>query len=360
MMKIGIVTLPLRNNFGGILQNYALQTVLKQMGHRPVTLLPRFRPWKPTQFRFYVVLAKNMLKKCMGYHAPDYINPAKQNCPPQHEFIERYITKIDWPEYVPLTPGFCKSHDFEAYVVGSDQVWRPRYSPRLEHCFLDFTAGCAVRRIAYAVSFGVDVWEYTPEQTRTCSELVRGFDAVSVRENSGVGLCREYLGVNAAEVLDPTLLLDKDDYNRLCRHIAPCSDRYMAVYMLDRTPWKLRFIKDMADAKQLPIRYLGRDLSVEGWLAMFRDAAFVLTDSFHGSVFSIIYQKDFFSIVNDARGAARFTSLFARLGLSERLVPEMSHGEIEARPVEWEKVSDALNGYRAKSRHFLNDSLDIK
>lgn len=359
-MKIGILTLPLRGNFGGILQNYALQTVLKQMGHHPVTLQPRLQPWKPTQFRFYVVLAKNIVKWCVGYHVPDYINPAKRNCSIQTDFTARHIATIDWPECAPLTSDFCKSHDFEAYIVGSDQVWRPRYSPWLENCFLNFTSGVSVRRIAYAVSFGVDVWEYTPEQTRTCRELARKFDAVSVREDSGIGLCREYLGVDALKALDPTLLLDKDDYDQLCRHIAPCSDGYMAVYILDKTPWKLRFIKDIAEAKHLPIRYLGHDLSVEGWLATFRDAAFVMTDSFHGSVFSILYQKDFFSIVNDARGAARFTSLFAGLGLSERLVPELSHGKIDARPIEWKEVADALNGYRAESRRFLNDSLSIK
>ena len=103
--------------------------------------------------------------------------------------------------------------DFDAIIVGSDQVWRTCYNPQIENAFLDFAKEWKhVRRIAYAPSFGIDEWEYSEEQTQKCRQLVQKFDAVSVREVSGVKLCREYLGVEAKHVLDPTMLLDKEDY----------------------------------------------------------------------------------------------------------------------------------------------------
>ena len=113
--------------------------------------------------------------------------------------------------------AYTSQYRFDAYVVGSDQVWRPTYNlgDKLFDMYLAFADGQQVKRLSYAASFGVDKWEYSDDQTRICSELAKQFDAISVREKSGVKLCADNLGVDAIHVLDPTMLLDPSDYNKL-------------------------------------------------------------------------------------------------------------------------------------------------
>ena len=170
-----------------------------------------------------------------------------------------------------------------------------------------------LKRIAYAASFGVGDWEYSPKQTRECSKLAKKYDAISVREQSGVKLCKEYLGVDATWVLDPTLLLTKEDYLPICKEIPVCNEKYLAVYVLDENDEVTATYEKEAAAHGLVIKKFHADskstLTVPEWLAMFRDASYVVTDSFHGTVFSIIFGKEFKSIYNKGRGTARFESL---------------------------------------------------
>src|SRR5690606_30541311 len=132
---------------------------------------------------------------------------------------------------------------FSAVVVGSDQVWRPRYSPNIYNFFLDFLKNnSTIKKVAYAASFGTEDWEYTEEQTREARELIKHFNAVSVRESSGVLLCDKYLNrKDAVHVLDPTLLLKAEDYNQLINKTK--KEIGLFTYVLDETKEKLDFIK---------------------------------------------------------------------------------------------------------------------
>ena len=157
--------------------------------------------------------------------------------------------------------------------------------------------------MAYAASFGTDQWEYTPEQEAECARLAKLFDAISVREASGVGLCKEHFDVEATHVLDPTLLLTANDYNDLCKGIEP-REPFVFAYILDMTEQKVAEIKAFAEAKGLScfIKSADADISdadsIELWLSYFRDAAYVITDSFHGTAFSINY-NNFITIYNN-------------------------------------------------------------
>src|SRR5690606_15864360 len=102
---------------------------------------------------------------------------------------------------------------FDTYIVGSDQCWRPKYSPNITNYFLDFLNDKQnVIRISYAASFGTSDWEFNEPETKMCRDLIQKFDAVSVRESSGIELCQKYLDKEAQHVLDPTMLLELDDY----------------------------------------------------------------------------------------------------------------------------------------------------
>lgn len=307
-MKIGIVTQPLQNNYGGILQNYALQKILKDLGHQVVTY---DRNYKSTPWWMYLC---SWVKSFIYLFIPGKRRPFAKitSVEKRFAFIQDFISK-NISLSVPTTSiSHIFDNNIDAIVVGSDQIWRPKYAPNIEESYLNF-ANTNVRKIAYAVSFGVDYWEYSSKQTLVCSLLAKKFDSISVREESGVVLCKKYLGVKAAWVLDPTLLIKREDYLKLCCNIPIEKKKILAAYVLNLDERILSLCNSLAKEHGLELKFFSADchaeLSIPEWLAFFRDASYVVTDSFHGTVFSIIFKKDFKCLYNESRGSTRFDSL---------------------------------------------------
>ena len=228
---------------------------------------------------------------------------------------------------------YFKKNEFDCYVVGSDQVWRPCYSPCITDFFLkELPLDRNVIKLAYAASFGTDEWEFSDEETKECAALSKLFDAVSVREKSGVKLCKEYLEIEAEHLLDPTMLIDKEDYiNLFKRTKAQKSERSLFCYILDHNQEVDQMISFMKEDGYIP--YLVScgacptkdnprpyQLTVEEWLQGIYDAEMVLTDSFHACVFSIIFKKPFVVVGNKNRGNARFDSLLNMFDLQKRWI----------------------------------------
>ena len=362
-MRIAILTQPLRYNYGGILQNFALQTVLRRMGHEVVTLDPKrchFEWWQYPLYTFRIKWNCFLQRQLKGeklskehyllYTLQRIFNRLffrrqkgdilyKKN----DDLVTRTLGKNLFPfvdshikrrEYKDLYKDI-KSRDYDAFIVGSDQVWRPEYNSRIENMFLDFTSGWDVKRIAYAASFGIDFWECDPETTEICKRMLKRFDFISVRESSGVKLCKNEFDVDATHVLDPTMLLTKEDYCSLFRlDRVPKSQGNLLVYILDYTDDKRKLVQRIADECHLsPFRvnsdvedYRLSDLSrriqppIERWLRGFYDAEYVITDSFHACVFSIIFGKPFVVYANDSRGKARCESLLQQFSLSNYMI----------------------------------------
>lgn len=379
-MKLGILTLPLHTNYGGILQAYALQTVLERQGHdiRIINLPVREVGKKALiitclrRFMANCLLRKRKpLRAWPNAHEMEVMNRYTR------EFVKRRLKVVECEE-ASLLYDLSVREKLAGYVVGSDQVWRPGYTPDLPAYFLDFLHDKRYKRVAYAASFGVDAWEFSPELTRRCAGLVQLFDAVSVREKSGVGLCREHLGKEASWVVDPTLLLDKGDYLRLLPRAGVGKVRnrsHLMVYMLDKNAEKEDWISKIAENKKLAVHSVcaqakfwdvgkkGLDACVappvEDWISGFSNAEYVITDSFHGTVFAILFHKPFICIVNSSRGAARFTSLLQVLGLEERMFSE--NGVFDAgivdKPIDYDAVDVLLAAEREKAFAFLADAL---
>lgn len=233
-----------------------------------------------------------------------------------------------------------------------------------------------IKRIAYASSFGVDSWEYSSEETKKCAKLAKLFDAISVREQSGVDLCKDYLGVDSRLTLDPTLLLDKEDYLALIgNRYREDNDRGVFTYFLDKNKDKSKAAEYVANELDTHVYSCQAkcgldDLSsadledykipaIQDWLASFANAKFVLTDSFHGMVFSIVFGKPFLVIVNKERGAARFDSLLRKIDGLEYLVHEPSvifKGLIAVNNITALK-NGRLNAMKNDSISFLNEFL---
>lgn len=374
-MRIGILTQPLHNNYGGLLQNYALQTVLISMGHEVYTINIKKRD--STGFRKYASILKRSVQRILDQQIRVRAWPTAEesNVISQHtrRFVDRNINTTDLITRK-VNEKLLDKYGFDAYVVGSDQVWRPKYSPQLSTFFLDFLeTNRDVKKIAYAASFGVSDWEFTDKQTEEYKGLIKLFDAISVREDLGVNLCKEYLNVDASHLLDPTMLLKKEEYISLVeKENIKESSGNLFTYILDANTDKANIVDKITNKYDLksfsvmpPKRFSERfginDCvfpPVEGWIRGFMDAEFVVTDSFHGTVFSILFNKPFISIANESRGITRFKSLLRLYQLEERLVHSLSDFDLlTIKDIDWENVNTILEREKTSSTQFLNEHL---
>ncbi len=362
--KIHIITHPLQGNYGGMLQAYAMQKVVNSIfpdtcqiaqyksGYiaRPATTLRermslRFRVWR-NRLRGRTEKA-NQLERKLSFMT---------QLPSLFRVLGKNVTKYDLtPETV--DPG-------ARYIVGSDQVWRCQYARIIKTVpfyFLDFASEERRREsIAYAASFGSDRWEGTKEQAEECGRLLRQFKAVSVREHSAIQLCRDLFGVEAVQMPDPTLLLQNKDYDELidAERTKKPAKPYIVSYQLDKDAPVSDSMEAVSKSLGMPLLHLNPGAkqedfpgrlchSVSQWVRYMRDAEYVLTDSFHGCVFALIFNKPFVCYGNESRGTARFDSLMQMFHLEARMVtrPELA-AEVLKKPIDWNEI----NGIRAKAR----------
>lgn len=381
-MKIGILTQPLHANYGGLLQNYALQQTLVRAGHEVETI-----DWgggsgfRAMLYRMKVQVLHTLLPN--RYPLLKYMPNDKEKSIIQrntNHFINTYINHTEamhsYEEFVKQ----ASKGKYDAYVVGSDQCWRPCYNAFLSSMFLDFVQDKQIKRIAYAASFGTDKWEFTPQQTAVCALLAKKFDMVSVREDSGVKLCKKHLGVDAVHVLDPTMLLTKEEYIQLIeKEKEPKSNGTLFNYILDPDAKKSVFIQKVAKAKGLKafqvlpkcqtetrtkedVKKCIEDCVFPGvitWLRAFMDAEMTIVDSFHGMVFSIIFNKPFWAIGNVSRGMSRFTSLLKMFHLEDRLLDADNLDDVDfSKPIDWTMVNGILEEKRRECKKLLLTNLN--
>jgi len=378
-MKIGILTLPLtNNNYGGILQAYALLTFLKQMGHDAVFI-----------DRYYPSSSFNTLLKC---HVGSIIHGRgiyKKNSVAQKQIdynaqeLIRFRSKYIQPSTMPIRSNFdlqkLSKMGFDAFIVGSDQVWRGLYIPGLEDTyFLSFVNNKWVKKIAFAASFGKDCLDLNiAKNAKKYAKYLQQFDAISVRENSGITICKEKFNVDAIQLIDPTLLLNASEYVSLIeKECEVGSTGKLCSFFLDSSELKKLILKTFADRTNLEPYILNKNqiinedqkienstesvlYSVTHWLKSINEAEYVITDSFHGCVFSIILKKKFIVVGNQERGIDRFTSLLALFNLSDRLVStEKEALDKLLKPIDYIPITAEIDKYRNEAKLFLKKALN--
>ncbi len=371
-MKVAILTLPLHTNYGGIVQAYALQTMLVRFGHE-VEVLQKIEG-KQDESLFYKLplygrrIARKILK---DWSTPILLEKRlklerpiiRQNT---NKFINQYIREV-------TSLRDIQSTDYDVIVVGSDQIWRKPYfkgmwRTGIKDAFLDFTKDWKIKRIAYAASFGMDnISEYSKKEISECLKAVQAFSMVSVRELSGLNICTEKLGRDASHLLDPTMLLDKQDYVSLIENSDVArSAGNLFCYILNPDEYKSDVISKLSKGFNLtpfsvnaPVNNHGVSINnriqppVEQWLRGFMDAELVITDSFHACVFSIIFGKPFMAIGNKYRGMGRFTSLLKTFGLEKCLMSENMEIISQLPQIDWNTVNSRLSRLKERSISFL-------
>ena len=390
-LNIGIISLygwlKLWDNYGTLLQNFALQTFLQKKGHETFWIRTRVAPSTQNRMeKFYVegidtlrsflrllatpILGVSRSKKLASFNArhPRYFN----------EFMARHI---------PVTPQEYTAQELidappevDALIVGSDQVWRDVTKVN----FLGFGPH-DITRIAYAVSapwpaldkgWFESAVRYTPK-----------FDAVSVREVEGVEVCNKLGRADVTHVLDPVLLLEASDYLDIIRQDE--QDQQFA------TPFVLGYFVNIDNLEQIPwgptvefaharggdllaVPMQGAELVIPNkyiyvpspseWMNAFHKTDCVVTNSYHGALFAIVMQKPFLVFLQDGAGShqnGRFTSALKPLGLEDRLLTsdtwrDATPDELESRmakPIDWGSVAVRLAEWRKISEEFLDQAL---
>ncbi|MDG1701932.1 MAG: polysaccharide pyruvyl transferase family protein [Opitutae bacterium] len=366
-MKVCILSLPLNWNYGGILQQFALQKILKDMGHS-VTLLSRRKS------RNLIFKALVLFKWGLWVSSLSKIKWLRERIPTLAvECFKRNYLDIAKDSFSGKSLNSLAA-EADVFIVGSDQVWNPDACPDLENYFFDFIEqGSRSKKIAYAASFGKDTFEINPKRISKITSLIQDFDAISLREDSGVSILSKTFDITDAEVLpDPVLLLESKVYSSIIGNKAQKKKQLFA-YILDQTEEKREFIDSVANTLNLEVYYFlplkehaqsketysyEKECTVENFLSGFRDSTFVITDSFHGTLFSLIFNVHFLSFGNEERGSTRFENILKKVKLLNRLIsPVEDIGQCNDQ-INWDDVNLVLKTQRELGNNFIKKHID--
>lgn len=379
MKKIGIITILKVNNYGADLQAYATQRILNKLGWNAEIIdylfykNPKFEKTKMSRPLFPMGMGKKMKE-----HLYPILNEIKgwRNVKSNKVRKERFASfhrenTAMSKTFKSMDELYQAGLDYDVYMVGSDQVWNPGIYSSLEPYFLTF-APKGKKRISYASSFGVsDIPEVAkPFYRKQLLEL----SSISVRENTAVDLVKQLSGREAQWVLDPTLLLSASDWRQVC------SDRYakmppfVLVYELTPCAYIAELAEYIAQKKKLQIVRICKSAAREDkntsfldvvdagpaeFLELFGKAAIIVTNSFHGTAFSINFNKPFYTVIPHRKNNnSRQQSLLEMLGLKERMVWEDAGYPNIDEGMDFTHVNIQLEIERDKSIKYLREAID--
>lgn len=381
MKRIGIITLVNVNNYGAELQAFATQYSLQQMGYDaeiidyPYFINSRHKKTKGAKPKFKMPLKLKLI--VMLYPLLQWYKKIKQDKSIRQKREDNFKsfhsqnTKFSCEYRTAESLVSCRT-DYDMFVVGSDQVWNPNNYTSLDPYFLKF-APKGKRKISYASSFGVAV---LPEHTRDYyREALRGLDAVSVREENAVQLVEEISGVKAQWVLDPTLLLSGIEWKQYGKEISGLPENFVLIYEVTPCDYvkhlALSIAEDLGckvvrincDANRCEsddevINVLDAGPAEFVWL--FSQAKMVVTNSFHGTAFSLNMQKDFFVVSPERKkNNSRQRSLLRMVNLEHRLIVEGAQmPKKESFSVDFAVVNPLLEAARDKSKNYLINAIN--
>lgn len=346
--KVGIITYHFTRNFDSTLQTFALYRVVSQMSELDVSILPYY---KYRKVNYYYDNADPIYKKLIDAKVAKLRKFLIDECK-----LEDADTN-DLSNYL----------DMDLYISGSDQIWNRCWPfSQCEEYLLSFVK--QGKKIAYAPSIGIEEADMNDEYIDIFNKWLPQYDHLSIRERSHQELVQRIAGRECPVVLDPTLLLDVHEYDRVCNvrekqepfilliwiNASTVMNGYtQALYASHAMGKKLvHNCYTLPTANNNCMYYEG----VDEFLWCIKNADLVITDSYHATVFSIIYQKPFYSIITSAR--SRFETLLGDLGLLDRICNTVPIGAINT-PIDWEAVDSRLADRRDMSMAYLRNALEI-
>lgn len=366
-MKVGIITFHNAHNFGASLQTWALQKVLQKTGfdasiihYHPDIIDDLYNPYKVSNPNFIKSSLQKLRLKVRPVGRERILRYKRYT-----DFITENFRLIgDFKNYEELSNA---NLDLDAYITGSDQVWNCDHTNGFDPAyFLEFAPETAIK-LSYAASIGKN--HIAPEFIEKYKKSLESFDAISIREESTKELVSTLTTLPVNVVLDPTLLLDKDAYDEIKSFPDP-GEKYILVYMMEHNKELIQFADKLSVAlgrpiiQRRPFKHFKNELkscftcTPGEFLGLIEHADYVITNSFHGTVFSLIYQKPFVSMLHSDTGA-RTADLLKSLGEEQHLLysvdefRDMKQFEIK----DPERLEKNIQDLRTTSLKYLQDAL---
>lgn len=368
--KIGLLNFHYsNNNYGAVLQAAALNKAIETLGYHVETI--DFIPDITQQKKTFKNKVGSLLRK-VGLITQIPTTKVIENTSVFEDFRVNWLPRSSIT-YQNLADLDAISSEYSVVIVGSDQVWRPAMTQSFALAyFLSFVPDTC-RRISYAASFGVDYWQEKNISTKTkvITEEVEKFHAVSVREDSGLDICKNIFNVKAHHVLDPTLLVGRDFFEDVINQAKVSSHTSEIVYYkLDVDEAFLQQVKGI----ERKLGYSSEDIyhtNVNGkyfftpvaeWLLKLRDSKLVISDSFHCICFAIIFEKEFIYYPNADRGMSRLESLLKSVGLENRICKDQDmlinlEENYVTEKIDYVVINQKLQELRKNSSAFLKNSI---
>ena len=372
MKKIGTVTFHRAQNYGSVLQTYALQNFVCGLGkeygeeidYKVINVMPS------AQKKLYSIYKKGFNVTNLVKNTVAFLNYSKLKHRQQafEEFLNKYISLTAFCE--DETSLLQATEGMEYCISGSDQIWNVRTVDFESYYYLDFAK--SAKKISYAASFGpleIDWTKYDAEKYRN---LLNAYDYISTREAGSAKNVKLLIDKEAEIHVDPTLLLDREEWRRIQSEANYRKGQYILMYCLEPSKAQLRLVKAISKKLHLPVvitRYNNKNDIVNGFvkkygtgprdfLALIDNAALVITSSFHGTAFSLIYRKKFF--VLNGKTDNRISDILSKTGLLERsLEDESDLGKVSLEEVDFTQAEDFLTEQKQKSGEYLKDALGL-
>lgn len=366
-MKIGILTYHRAENYGALLQAYATKTFLESLGHK-VTFVDYWPQYHIDYFKVFSLKAfwrsplKSKIVKLSRLLLMGYILYNRKRT--MQEFMHKYLGLSFNPRYTDRS--LVTEENYDAVIYGSDQIWRKQNLDGVG--FDDWYFGSdnvrADKKIVYAGSMGkIDTDAQDDSYIRT---KMSNFYRISVREKD----LQDYLtklNVSSIQVADPVFLLSRQDWDKLV--IPQCKKgKYILFYNLLNTQESISFAKQLSRKSDLPIyeitkktsvfsskSHLINNASIGEFLGLLKDAEYVVSNSFHGVAFSIIYEKQFYAVGMEGK-ANRVVSLLESVGIADRYIHSQQDG-ITASDIDYEKTEPLLKSVIEQSKDYLSRAL---
>lgn len=374
MKKVGLATCFL-DNYGACLQAYALSKTIENLQNECVI----FNYTEVTGY--YDDTLKERFKNSFIYNSVRSMLSEKYKESYKLGKCRRKAFNNFRKQYLPISKEHYNEHSdisdlgFDAVVCGSDQVWNPTfYDACNPFYYLTFAKG--LPKIAYAPSIGVS--DIPEPYVKEFKEYLSDFKAISVREQNAVDLVKKYADRDSKWVLDPTMLLDGDKWSELTK-ASLVKKPYIFCYLFGRQEYytkSIEYLKKKTGLDVVIIPFSERDLNNDykkicnagplEFITLIKNAQYVLTDSFHATVFSILFGKQFFTLLRDAENEqksmnSRIHSLLSMIDKKDRCVTENNAQNFAIDPItDYERVHECLENLRNDSLSFLKTALEDK
>lgn len=314
-----------------------------------------------TAFALQNLLHNFCYKSYLIDNTPKHILKPKNKFNSKKIFQKKYLQKTK--HIIKNLEGF--NNFSKIFITGSDQVFRPIYTyTKLGQFLLDFVKPDA-KKIAFSASFGVDKEQFLKENTPDVIEHMKfslsSFDFISVREKSGVQICKDLFGLDAEWIIDPVFILDKSKYDDLMKDATKDFSGKIVSYVLDTNDDYKKAYKNLSEKyNKKVVEIANSNISVENWLSAIKNCEFLITDSFHGMCFAIIFNKPFICVANKQRGKTRFDSICEMLNIENQCIDNISEIYDKDCIFKYDKelINKRINEEKEKGLKFLEKALN--